>query len=55
MICLHIVLMSSFNAAVQVGGALSGVAIYRSTSARIINTELQQTFDASPVLVKPPL
>jgi hypothetical protein len=47
--------MSSSNAVAQVSGALSGVAIYRSTSARINNTEPQQTLDASRILVEPPL
>jgi hypothetical protein len=47
--------MISSYAVAQVSGALSGGAIYRSTSARINNTEPQQTFDASRVLVKPPL
>jgi len=47
--------MSFSNVVVQVSGALSGVAIYRPTSARFNNTEPQQTFGASRVLVKPPL
>jgi hypothetical protein len=47
--------MSSSSVVVQVIGALSGGAINRSTSARINNTEPQETFGASRVLVKPPL
>jgi hypothetical protein len=48
-------MMNSSNVVAQVRGALSGVAIYRSATARINNTEPQQTFDTSRVLVDPPL
>ncbi|MFT5926933.1 MAG: hypothetical protein ACI805_000046 [Candidatus Azotimanducaceae bacterium] len=47
--------MSSSNAVAEVSGALSGGAIYRSISARINNAVPQQAFDASRVLVEPPL